>query len=283
MQYPARTLRALIEDLPEAQRTLTERQQRRHALIREAGRRSFARLGPDTFSIRTFVKACWMTVSAFTCHYCDLESLLAELIRDHLFDLHEALTEIPRDDPNRAAACRAAYLQATRLPSGGLTETHILLVHRRDCLPPDLREPLDKFRAILGKTLAGDHADAAFRLLDAPELSLEEIELSLAAIAAHRAAREAPNSAPGTRSPDGPSCDTADRRVGVSPAPPQTPTATTPETPWTPPAPRPAPPEHMLRLTRSLSQIGIIPDYKPSPPPPRRRDLIKAPTPDDTS
>jgi hypothetical protein len=225
MQHPARTLRALIEDLPEAQRILSERERQRHDLIRAAGRRFFAMLGPDTFSLATFVKAIRMNVRAFNSFYCDLESLLADLIRTHLMDLFSAIGDIPQDAQDRQAARRAAYLAATRSPLGGLTETHMLLAHHHKCLPPDLREPIEQLRASLGEALAGDHAEAAFRLLDAPEFSPAEIELTLAALIADREARHQalltrlpPRTAPAT-----------ERRVGINPPP-------EPPTPWLSPA-----------------------------------------------
>jgi AcrR family transcriptional regulator len=256
MKHPARTLRALIEDLPEARRFLNRREEKQRDLIRAAGTRFFALLGHDSFTIPILAKALWMSPAAFNIHYCDLESLLADLIRTHLMNLFKALGTVPSDAPDRAAARRAAYLQATRTPLGGLTETHLLLVNRRENLPPDLREPIEELRASLGRNLAGDDADLAFRLLDAPELSPTEIETTLTGIIAAREARHAKHQpAPQAPTPELPPAELPDRRVSVSPPPPD---------------PPPPPPE-LLTLTRSLANMAK-PDWPGSaqPSPPRR-------------
>jgi AcrR family transcriptional regulator len=191
MHHPARTIRGIAEDLPEARPFLEKRDQQRHDLIRAVGRRAFAELGPGSFSIKDFAKAVWMSVTRFTHYYCDLESLLADLIETHLMDLYAAIGNIPSNTPDRPAAHRAAYFAATRTHRGGLTQSHLLLLHARRSLPPDLREPLEKLRDSLGEVMAPGHAEAALSLLDSSDFAPAEIEAMFATfIATRHASRE---------------------------------------------------------------------------------------------
>jgi AcrR family transcriptional regulator len=188
MNHPARTIRALAEDLPEARPFLQRRDQQRHDLIRAVGRRAFAELGPGGFSIKDFANAVWMSVTRFTHYYCDLESLLADLIETHLMDLYAAIGNIPSNTPDRPAAHRAAYFAATRTHRGGLTQSHLLLLHARRSLPPDLREPLEQLRDRLGEVMAPGHAEAALSLLDSSDFAPAEIEAMFATLTATRQA-----------------------------------------------------------------------------------------------
>jgi hypothetical protein len=115
--------------------------------------------------------------------FCDVDHLLAEILVRHFDAISERLAAIPANVPGRAAACRAAYLAATRTRDGALTEAHLLFMRDRHQLPPDEIGAVSTLRDRIGQQLAGAHGCIALGLLDMPELAGDQIEAMLDALA----------------------------------------------------------------------------------------------------
>jgi hypothetical protein len=180
-------------------------------------------------------------------------------------DLYAAIGNIPSNTPDRPAAHRAAYFAATRTYRGDLTQSHLLLLHARRNLPPDLREPLEKLRDRLGEVMAPGHAEAALSLLDSSDFTPAEIEGMFATlIATRQASRETlhaqlqlplhqPNPEQEAETENEPATERARRASS-------------------PPSPRHhTPRSELLTLTRSLADMHA-PERPSGPthPPPRR-------------
>ena len=196
MPAPARTLRAITDELPQSRRFLTQRELDRHALILAAGRATMARLGRAEVTLPRLATALRMSTGTIQRHVCDADSLLAEILFDHLRALATALGDTVRNGVHCQNAKRAAYVAATRTPNGGLTEAHLLLVRDRHTLPPDLAEQVNGLRDDLAEAMAGSLADVVLIILDSISLSLAEMEEGLAGIARKRYGEMAPHSEP---------------------------------------------------------------------------------------
>jgi AcrR family transcriptional regulator len=186
-----RTIRAITDELRENRRFLTERERKREESIVASGRAAMARLGRHEVTLVALAGALRIAPATFRQHYCELDSLLAHILKAHLNDIATALYEAGKGDGRRQAACRAAYHRATRTALGGYTEAHLLLVRDRHLLPPDLLAPIEARLQALAETLAGAMAPSAFTFLDALDLSLDDIEHNLAANYARQQAADA--------------------------------------------------------------------------------------------
>jgi AcrR family transcriptional regulator len=162
---------------------LTDKQREREERIIFAAQTLMATFGGDTLTIGKLALALRMAPATIRRHFIDIESILAEILLRHLIAISRAIGKIPGDAPNRQALQRAAYLEATRTPWGGLTEPHLLLIRARHTLPDDLAKPIEDMRQIIGEGLAGAHAETALTLLDAPHLQAQQIEAMLATAA----------------------------------------------------------------------------------------------------
>ena len=180
MPTPARMLRSYLEHaVPGLKPTLTPRQQAERQKILAAGKSLFARFGTHTIALTEFAIAIRLSPATIRSHFCDLDSLLAEILRTHLQNLQTLLAKIPSKNPK---ARRKAYLAATRTVLNSPTEAHLLLLRDAKSLPPDLAEPLDTVRETIGEMLAGDLGPVALTLLDKTDLQGPQIEAMLAAL-----------------------------------------------------------------------------------------------------
>lgn len=189
---PPRLLRAITDELPQARRFLTPRERAREELILAAGQAAMVQYGRHGISVGTLSTTIRIAPATFRRHFADLDRLLGEILSRHLRAITSALGAVPQTAPDRPAACRAAYLATTRTPMGGPTETHLLLIRDRFCLPPDERHQVEQIRDIIGDLIAGEDAEAALALLDTPYLSAARIEGALAGLAAARAEEQRP-------------------------------------------------------------------------------------------
>ena len=176
MQTPARLLRATASDIPGLRPILSPQELDRKNLILKAARTLFAVHGRHTMSLASFALAIWVSPNLIRRLFIDLDGLLAELIQNHLQDICRALGAVPADAPDRRAAQREAYRNATRTPRGGLNEAHLLLTRDRHHLPADLLEPIEQIHASIAYDLSPAHPFVAMALLDNPSLSPAEIE-----------------------------------------------------------------------------------------------------------
>ena len=143
--------------------------------------------GRSAFTLARFASMIWISAATIRRHFIDLDSLLFDILMEHLQALSTALGRVRQDAPDRAAACRKAYLAHTRTGLGGLTEAHRLFTRDRCLLPRDDREALDQIQLGLGTLLGGECPASTLQLLDSEILEPEEVE----AIIAHRHARAA--------------------------------------------------------------------------------------------
>lgn len=175
---------------------LSEKQRERQEFIIEATQTLMACFSADHFTIGSLALALRMTPAAIRRHFIDVESILAEILMRHLVALARAIGQVPQDHPDRRAAQRAAYFEATRDGWGAFTEPHQLLLRARHTLPDDLARPIEHMRQCIGQELAGDHAETGFTLLDAPHLQAPEIEAMLAHMASRPTAQAKPAEPP---------------------------------------------------------------------------------------
>ncbi len=179
MQTPSRLHRAHMDNRPHRP-PLSDKQREREERIIFATQTLMASFPGDHFTIGKLAIALRMAPATIRRHFADIESILAEILFRHVLDIAKAMSKIPHDAPNRQALQRAAYMQATRTQWGGFTEPHQLLIGKRNILPDDLATPIEQQRQLIGEALAGEHADTAFTLLDAPHLQAHDIEAMLA-------------------------------------------------------------------------------------------------------
>jgi AcrR family transcriptional regulator len=191
-----RVLRAYLANIPAWQHDPTPKQLEREAWIIAVAQIILVKAGWSALTMKNLATALRMSPTTVRWHFVDTESILATILDRHLNAVAAAMAAIPPDTPNRQAACRGAYLKATRTPSGAHTEPHMLLLRDRCFLPPDLAEPIDKRRTELGTLMAGPHAQSAFILFDSPALTPGQME---AMLAARMAAEDDPPEAAPTR------------------------------------------------------------------------------------
>jgi AcrR family transcriptional regulator len=144
---------------------LTERECKRHDTIIECGRAVIAEKGFANITFAAFAVAMRIGIATLRRHFCDLDALLAHIVRLHLQAIAAAIGNIPADAPDPAAARRAAYLAYTRHPYGGFTPDHLLLTRDSLSLPADELEIITNIHQGLARLLAGPNCDCPERIL----------------------------------------------------------------------------------------------------------------------
>ena len=183
MPIPIRTLRTHADDLPNARPILSARELDREDRILNTARALMVRFGRANLTFRSLAVAMRLAPATIRRHFPDLDSILAELITRHLRAIACALGEVARDHPHQLAGKRAAYLTFTRNGLGcAPTESHTLLVRERHTLPPDLLDPIEHHRDIIGTMLTKEHTDTTLALLDNCFLQPKQIETMLATL-----------------------------------------------------------------------------------------------------
>jgi AcrR family transcriptional regulator len=182
MLISPRILRATANSLDRDPPSLTARQQAQQERILTLGQALFARYGYQSLNLANLALALSIGKATLRRHFVDLDALLAAILQRHLLQIAGALAAISPTAPDAAQQRRAAYIQATRAPFGGLNEAHLLLIRDRHLLPEDELTAIEETRATLGILLAGDAAEEAFTFLDAPSLQPAEIETLIAAL-----------------------------------------------------------------------------------------------------
>jgi AcrR family transcriptional regulator len=197
-EIPARILRADVIAREPSLNDRNQREQQQYERILTHAPPLFASYGRGAISFTNFAIALKMSPVTLRKHFADLDALLAHLLVTHLLAIAQAIGKAPGS--GRAAA-RAAYLQATRAPFGGLTEAHGLFITEYRNLPPDLRDEVETLHRQLGEICAGPLADQVLPLLDGPCYSASQIECLLAAlgevpVAQHKPAQAEPAAKP---------------------------------------------------------------------------------------
>ncbi len=187
MTTPARILRAEAENL-EGPGQWTGKDLHRQDRILAAATRLMALHGRPAVTLADLALALAMSPGAIRRYFCDLDNILAEILRRHLAALVAATAKIPPGTPNGQAARRAAYIEATRAGMGGLSEAHTLLVRDRHHLPPDLTDQIEAQRNSIAFALGGAQGEITLGLLDMPYLKAQQVEDMLAALHPEQAA-----------------------------------------------------------------------------------------------
>ncbi len=190
MQTEPRILRTHVDNRTRRP-PLTDKQREREERIITATRTLMASFAGDTLTIGKLALALRMSPATIRRHFIDIDSILAEILLRHLIEISRAIGKIPREHPAWHAAARAAYIEATRTGWGALSDAHLLLIRARHTLPDDLAKPIEDMRQLIGEALAGEHAETALTLLDAPHLQPPQIEAMLAASQAKPAPKPA--------------------------------------------------------------------------------------------
>jgi len=188
MKTPLRILRASIFHITRPDLRRTPRQRQRHEEIIGAGRVMMAEFGRHALQFKDLAEALLISSTTLRRHFADLDELLGVILLRHLTALTAVLGAIEGDGPGLQAARRAVYVKSTRLPGGGFTPDHLLVVRDRLALPADVSEKVEAARAALGVLLAGDAGEMALALLDAPGATLARVEMCLAPLLAERRA-----------------------------------------------------------------------------------------------
>ena len=188
MKTTAREIRIIAESLQSTPAfPATDRECRRHDNIIECARIAMAEKGFANITLTAFAIGMRIAVSTLRRHFCDLDALLAHLVRLHLQALATAIGKIDPEAPDPARARREAYLAFTRRPHGGFTNDHLLLVRDSPSLPPDELVSIDATRQNLARLLAGPNCDCPDRILcmlDNPAIEPADMEELIAKYAA---------------------------------------------------------------------------------------------------
>lgn len=187
-----RHLRLHAENVAKPAHPPTQAKARARERIRAVALSLLAAYGRANLTIGRLALALDMQPGTLRRHIVDLDLLLADLIGEELRRLSSLLAAIPRDTPNRPAACRAAWLAATRR-LGAHTEAHTLVVRDLALLQDDLRAPLEQTLGVLAHQLAGPHGAKCLVLFANPCFSAEEIETIVAALPAAATAELVPS------------------------------------------------------------------------------------------
>jgi AcrR family transcriptional regulator len=179
MQPTLRNLYTHIQNEDRAPVELSTRQRDTRERVLTLGQSLMAKFGTSLLTFSAVAAALHVAPKTLRFHFADLDALLATLLVRHLDAICAAISEIPNDDPNRDHNRRAAYLMATRTPSGAHTPAHRLLVRDRHFLPEDALTPIEVYRHQIGILLAGDHAEFALDILDSPHATQDQIENAL--------------------------------------------------------------------------------------------------------
>jgi AcrR family transcriptional regulator len=181
METPARIIRAKADELKRPPAPSTREFERQEHIITTA-RGLMAEHGPHTLTIRNLAIGLRMSTFTLRCHFVDIDSLLHEIISRHLTALAKALGAVLWSDPDRRRKQREIYYNFTHSPFGGLTEDHLIFTRYRHLLPTDLRDSVETRRDNMAELVAGPFAIAALTLLDAPCITLPDIETMIAAL-----------------------------------------------------------------------------------------------------
>jgi AcrR family transcriptional regulator len=210
MRTTARLLRNSVTRIDRSWDKLTDREDEQRTRIMDLGQALMAIHGRHTITMAAFALAIGRTTAHIRRHFPDLDSLLAHILHRHLRNIARALGEASRTHPDNQPALREAYAAATRTGLAALTEPHLLLTRDRHLLPADELEFVERTRAAIGETIAGELGRMAMVLLDEPGFHPATIEHMLAEI--HEARTAPPRSAGwAARSPQAPPANPSPR------------------------------------------------------------------------
>jgi len=201
MNISARVLRASAADRIPSHPFLTAKERERREMILNTGRTMMAQFGRHAIKMSDFAAAIRLSPATIRSHFCDLDNLLATILREHLMQIVASIGTVTRTTPYRARACRAAYLEATRTGLGAPTESHILLIRDRHLLPEDELASIEAIRDNIGEVLAGEHAGLTLAVLDTAHIHPDRMEAALIALLTNPADPDTAATQPGHAPP----------------------------------------------------------------------------------
>jgi AcrR family transcriptional regulator len=179
---PARLLRACILEAGIEIPGLTKGDLEKRPRIIAAARAAFATARYYDIKLAKFAKELRMSQAAVQRIFLDMESILAEILREHLEAVTAAIDAVPADAPDKLVARRAAYFAATRQRNGAFVPDHKLFQAQFHLLPPDLKGPIEALFTAIGRRLSQDGSGIALAMLDQPNHTLFDAERMIAAI-----------------------------------------------------------------------------------------------------
>jgi AcrR family transcriptional regulator len=183
MPVPHRLLRACTEDLPNEHPMPSAKACDERERILRVATRLMSRFGRLEVTMAGLALAMKTSQAAIRRQFADMDMVLSEILNRHMQDLARILGQVPQSAPNRQSLQRTAYVTTTRGAFSLMAERHTILLRDRYCLPPDLLEPIETLRRMMGETLAGPLGAHALCMLDAPEFLPEQIESLLETLA----------------------------------------------------------------------------------------------------
>ncbi len=163
---PPRFIRATIQARINPNQTRTARDQQRRDQILDAALALLTAHPRHTITIATLAMGMIVSPATIRRHFLDIDSIIAEILQNHLRALIKTIGEIPTDGENLQQKRSNAYLAATRTPWGNFTDTHALLLREAHALPEDLASAITQMRVSIGNTLAGNRGHDMLQMLD---------------------------------------------------------------------------------------------------------------------
>ena len=179
---PPRLTRATVQARINPNTTRTLRDQQRRDQILDAALALLITQPRHTITIATLAMGMILSPATIRRHFLDIDSIVAEILQNHLRAIIKTIGEIPKHCENLSQKRRKAYLAATRTPWGNFTDTHALLLREAQSLPEDLASAITQMRVSIGYTLAGDRGHDMLQMLDTAWANHALIEPMCAAI-----------------------------------------------------------------------------------------------------
>ena len=200
---PPRLIRATIQARINPNQTRTARDQQRRDQILDAALGLLTTHPRHTITIATLAMGMIVSPATIRRHFLDIDSIVAEILQNHLRAIIKTIGEIPNQCENVGQKRRQAYLAATRTPWGHVTDTHALLLREAQSLPEDLASAITQMRTSIGYTLAAERGHDMLQMLDTAWQNHALIEPMCAAI--ETTAQQSLPDAPDPPPPENPS------------------------------------------------------------------------------
>jgi hypothetical protein len=151
---PARLIRACILEAGIELPGPSKRDLEKYPRILAAARAVFATTWLYDVKLTKFARELHMSPDTVGRIFLDMESILAEILREHLHAVIAAIDAVPAESQDLYTARRAAYFAATREPNGDYVPDHKLFKRQCHLLPPDLKGPIEALYATIGPRLS---------------------------------------------------------------------------------------------------------------------------------
>ncbi len=179
---PPRLIRTTAQARINPNQTRTARDQQRRDQILDAALALLTSHPRHTITIATLATGMIVAPATIRRHFLNIDSIIAEILQNHLRALIKTIGEIPADCVNLRQLRRKAYLAATRNLWRHVSDTHALLLREAQSLPEDLASAINQMRCGIGYTLGGERGHDMLQMLDTAWQNHALIEPMCAAI-----------------------------------------------------------------------------------------------------